>query len=193
MNYLAHLFLSCEDEELMIGNFIADFVKNHYREELSPRVLEGIQLHRIIDSFTDRHPAVVQATRLLHPKHHKYSPVLMDVFFDYLLVENWEVYGQESLEDFSTRVYAILSKNIDLIPEPFQARTLNMVQHRWLMSYMTLAGMEDTFERMKKRVSKPEYFEEAVVSLQEHHEELTATFHTFFPEIIGVVQRNCFC
>ncbi|MEM6697160.1 MAG: hypothetical protein AAF599_02100 [Bacteroidota bacterium] len=84
MNYLAHLFLSCEDEELLIGNFIADFVKNRYREELSPRVLEGIQLHRVIDSFTDRHPVVVQTTRLLHPKHHKYSPVLMDVFFDYL-------------------------------------------------------------------------------------------------------------
>ncbi|MEN0051576.1 MAG: ACP phosphodiesterase [Bacteroidota bacterium] len=193
MNYLAHLFLSCEDEELLIGNFIADFVKNRYREELSPRVLEGIQLHRVIDSFTDRHPVVVQTTRLLHPKHHKYSPVLMDVFFDYLLAENWEMYSQESINDFSTRVYAILSKNIDQVPAPFQARTLSMVQHHWLMSYMMLEGMEDTFERMKRRVSKPEYLDDAVLSLQEHHETLTKTFHTFFPEIIQVVRETCFC
>ena len=27
MNFLAHLYLSGEDEELLIGNFIADYVK----------------------------------------------------------------------------------------------------------------------------------------------------------------------
>ncbi|MEL6943528.1 MAG: acyl carrier protein phosphodiesterase, partial [Bacteroidota bacterium] len=132
-------------------------------------------------------------TRLLHAAHHKYAPVIIDVFFDYLLVENWEVYSQTPLEDFANRVYTTLRENIDHIPSDFHARTLSMVEHQWLLSYTTLEGMEDTFRRMKRRVSKPEHLENAVRSLQDNHKELTDTFHLFFPELIQLVRETCFC
>ena len=39
MNYLAHLLLSGDEEDLMIGNFVADFIKN---KDL-PHFTEGVQ------------------------------------------------------------------------------------------------------------------------------------------------------
>ncbi|MEM9849130.1 MAG: ACP phosphodiesterase [Bacteroidota bacterium] len=193
MNYLAHLFLSCEDEELMLGNFLADFVKNRYREELSPRVLEGIQIHRSIDSFTDRHPIVLQGTRRLYPQHRKYASILIDIFYDYLLVENWHLYSQEALPVFMERTYSVLRTRLTEIPLPFRAHIHNMIQHEWLLSYTNLEGMADTFERLKRRVSQPRHLEGAVDSLKIHHAALTTEFNLFFPELIAMVQQQCFC
>jgi acyl carrier protein phosphodiesterase len=51
MNYLAHLYLSQADDELALGNFIADFVKgNHYRN-FSPQVSKGILMLDIAELF----------------------------------------------------------------------------------------------------------------------------------------------
>ena len=48
MNFLAHLYLSGEDEELMIGNFIADFIRNREVTNYSEGIQKGIFLHRKI-------------------------------------------------------------------------------------------------------------------------------------------------
>ena len=63
MNFLAHIYLSGENQGITIGNFIADGIKGNkylsYREDLQ----KGILLHRSIDSFTDQHPIVRQSTK----------------------------------------------------------------------------------------------------------------------------------
>ncbi len=56
MNFLAHLYLSGNSEELLIGSFIADAVKGSNFEGYHPQVVKGIKLHRCIDTFTDSHP-----------------------------------------------------------------------------------------------------------------------------------------
>jgi len=85
MNFLAHLFLSFDNEDIMIGNFIADMIRNKDVSTFSEGVQKGIALHRKIDSYTDVHPIVKQGTKLMQPYHSKYSPVVIDVFYDYLL------------------------------------------------------------------------------------------------------------
>ena len=59
MNYLAHLFLSGDDEELLIGNFIGDSVKGNDVDDFREGVKGGILLHRSIDSYTDAATQVV--------------------------------------------------------------------------------------------------------------------------------------
>ena len=61
MNYLAHIYLSGEDEDLMIGNFIADSVRGNQLADFPEGVRKGIVLHRKIDSYTDRHPVVTES------------------------------------------------------------------------------------------------------------------------------------
>jgi len=53
MNFLAHLFLSFENEDHVIGNFIADSIQNREVRNYPAEIQEGIILHRKIDSFTE--------------------------------------------------------------------------------------------------------------------------------------------
>ncbi|HFC00601.1 MAG TPA: DUF479 domain-containing protein, partial [Phaeodactylibacter sp.] len=116
MNYLAHLFLSFDDEDILIGNFIADFIQNKAVKNYSPAIQKGIYLHRQIDTFTDSHPMVKQGTHRLQAAHHKYAPVIVDIFYDYILANNWERYSDESLDDFCKKTYRILEKRINDLP-----------------------------------------------------------------------------
>lgn len=83
MNFLAHLYLSGDDSEIMVGNFIGDFVKGrNLNERFEERIVKGIELHRSIDAFTDSHPVVTLSKNRLRDKYRHYSPVIVDMFYD---------------------------------------------------------------------------------------------------------------
>ena len=63
MNYLAHIFLSPENDLVTIGNFMADHVKGNKYKLYAPDLQKGILLHRQIDSFTDAHELVRKSKR----------------------------------------------------------------------------------------------------------------------------------
>ena len=54
MNFLMHMFLSGEDERLLAGNFMGDFVKGPLLDRFPAGVMRGITLHRKIDSFASQ-------------------------------------------------------------------------------------------------------------------------------------------
>ncbi len=193
MNFLAHLFLSCDNEQLLLGNYMADFLRNNEVAALPEAIQKGIQLHRKIDSYTDQHPITRQGTKRLHAKHHKYAPVIIDIFYDYFLVKNWERYSPLPLEDFMQSTYKSLSSNLHSMPEKLQARTQNMVAHQWLRSYTTTIGLEDTFRRVQQRVSRPEYFDGVIESLLRDEVLLNQEFQVFFPDVMRYVQEECLC
>ncbi|KKM01805.1 hypothetical protein LCGC14_1790730, partial [marine sediment metagenome] len=49
MNYLAHIYLSGDHPEVMVGGLLGDFVKGPLRGQLPRAIEEGIALHRKID------------------------------------------------------------------------------------------------------------------------------------------------
>lgn len=193
MNFLAHLFLSCENEELLVGNFLGDFVRNKEVSQFSPGIQEGVFLHRKIDSYTDRHPMVLQGVRRLYDYHHKYAPVVVDVFYDYFLSKNWDRYAGQPLRAFVNSIYKTLAKYQSEFPERLQKRLRLMIADDWLLNYSTLEGMSHTFHRMKKRVSKPEHLQNVMKSLLRDEAQLDAEFNQFFPEVIIYVKEECFC
>ena len=191
MNYLAHLFLSCDDDDLMIGNFIADSIRNKEVANFSEGIQQGILLHRKIDSFTDNHPIVRQATRRLYPHHHKYAPVVIDVFFDNLLANNWQLYASETLPDFAKRMYAILTKRQLDLPLKMQKYVPNMVANDWLQKYGTTDGLQYTFERMDKRTKFKSNFVNAVSHLQADYDLYEEEFNLFFPDVMEMAVDFC--
>ncbi len=193
MNFLAHIYLSCDNEDLLIGNFIADFIRNKEVPNFSPEIQKGIILHRQIDTFTDEHPLVKKGTRRLQEAHHKYAPVIVDVWYDYLLANNWDRYSGESLDDFCEGVYQVLEKRIDELPLKLQKRLPMMIEHKWLQAYGTDDGIRYTFKRLSERLSKPEYLDGVVDNLLGFNEEMTEEFNLFFPEVIEYVRENCNC
>ena len=90
MNYLAHIYLSNEEEEITLGNFIADGVKGKKYVQFPLGIQQGILLHRAIDSFTDAHPIVRKSTKRLHKKYGHYSGVIVDILYDHFLAKNLE-------------------------------------------------------------------------------------------------------
>ena len=193
MNFLAHLYLSCDNEDLLIGNFIADFIRNKEVKDYSEGIQKGIVLHRQIDSYTDTHPIVKQGTHRLQKDHHKYAPVIIDVFYDYLLANNWERYSGETLDEFCQTVYQILEKRLDDLPEKLQKRVPVMIKHQWLQAYKTEEGMRYTFKRLAERLSRPEYLDGVVDNLLQDEKVLEEEFNLFFPKVINYVNENCKC
>jgi acyl carrier protein phosphodiesterase len=184
MNFLAHLLLTQSNQDMMLGNYLADFLKNQHLNSLPTAVVKGIMLHRRMDSYTDQHPLVLQGARRLYEKHHKYAPVLMDIYYDFLLVQNWSTYASVPLTTFVESVYVVLNQHMHTFPPPVDERTAYLIQHNWLMSYTTLEGLASTFERMKYRTSQPTLLDNGVSSLKEHYELLNEEFNLFFPETV---------
>src|SRR5436190_842749 len=86
MNFLAHLYLSGDDADVMTGNFIGDFVRGrNLAEQFGEKIARGIELHRAIDAFTDHHSVVKQSKTRLRPKYGHYSGVIVDIFYDHFL------------------------------------------------------------------------------------------------------------
>ena len=84
MNYLAHLYLSGNNADLLLGNFIADHLKGADRKRIYPEAIKrGIALHRRIDTFTDAHPVVAESKVRVREQFGKYAPVIVDVFYDH--------------------------------------------------------------------------------------------------------------
>lgn len=187
MNFLAHLYLSGDDEHLMVGNFLADFISNKAVSELPPDIQKGVQMHRQIDSFTDQHPMVKQSARRLHPSHGKYAPVILDVFHDFLLAQNWGKYAGLPLPDFAQACYEVLLKHLPIMPTLLHDRLPKMVADDWLVRYGTEDGLRFTFSRVKLRSSAPHFFENAVESLTNNYHDFNEEFNSFFPDIIGEV------
>jgi len=193
MNYLAHIFLSCQDENLLIGNFIADSIRNKEVVTYSEEIQKGILLHRKIDSYTDSHPVVKRSTRRLHPNHGKYAPVVIDILFDYILSHNWNRYSTEPLTQFSKRMYWILEQRKKDLPAKLQQRVPAMIKHDWLMNYGKEEGLRYVFERMEERAKFPNNFGKAVDDLLKDYDLFEQEFNQFFPEVILMVNEFCAC
>lgn len=184
MNFLAHLFLTHDDESLLIGNFIGDHVRNHELPQYPVGVQQGVWLHRRIDTFTDNHPAVRECLKLLRASHGKYAGVVWDVLSDALLSHNWDRFHDVSLEVFTARMYAILERNLHHVPEALRKRVPLMIADNWLMQYAREEGIEFTFSRLQLRASQPEWLNGTTESLRLHYAALEEGFLQFFPELM---------
>jgi acyl carrier protein phosphodiesterase len=171
----------------MVGNFLADFISNKEVAQLPPDIQKGVKMHRQIDSFTDQHPMVKQGARRLHATHGKYAPVILDVFHDFLLAQNWDRYAEQPLPEFSRGVYEVLLRHLPIMPSLLHDRLPRMVADDWLVRYGTEDGLRFTFSRVKLRSSAPHFFENAVESLTKHYNEFNVEFNSFFPDIIDDV------
>lgn len=188
MNFLAHCFLSGKEEEILVGNFLADFIKNRGVKDYSPGIRQGIYLHRAIDHYTDQHPLVKQGVKRLRQPHGKYAPVVIDIFYDFILSKHWNDYSDQPLPSFRQQCYRILERYAPQMPPWLRPRLAAMIGDDWLQHYSTYKGMEETFRRLQTHVAQPAALDHATATLQREEAALTQEFHGFFPELIDYVK-----
>jgi len=183
MNFLAHLYLSGDDEELIVGNFIADHVKGDRVLNYNKGIQNGIKLHREIDAFTDSHPVFIQSKERLSENYRKYAGVVTDMFYDHFLSSEWQTYSNESLDQFTDRMHKIIVKKFPVLPEKSQRFIAYMKKFNWLTGYGTFEGLGRALNGMAIRTPFKSGMENAVKDLKENYHSYRYEFHIFFPEI----------
>lgn len=184
MNFLAHLYLSGDDSEIMVGNFIGDFVKGrNLNERFEERIVKGIELHRSIDAFTDSHPVVTLSKNRLRDKYRHYSPVIVDMFYDHFLARNWTSFHTLSLKDYTLNTYTVLIKYDDILPEEVRRMLVYMSRDNWLLGYAKVEGIHRALSGMAQRTSFESKMELAVNDLKANYDLFEKEFLTFFPDL----------
>ena len=187
MNYLAHLYLSGNNHEIMIGNFIADHVKGKQIELYDEEVVKGIRLHRLIDEFTDSHEIVSLSKNRIREEFKKYTPVIIDVFYDHFLAINWHKYHHENLDVFANRFYDLMNKNGHRLPEKTNQMLQYMIPQNWLMNYRTIEGINKTLTGMSRRTKFESRMEFAAAHLDLHYAAFEKEFEAYFEELRSYV------
>lgn len=190
MNYLAHLYLSGEDEKTTVGNFIGDFVKGKKHEHFPDKIQKGILLHRQIDSFTDSHPKFIEAKKFFRPEYGLYSGIIVDFFYDHFLANDWNQYSDLTLRTFSKRTHAILLSNFKHLPLRVQGFLPFLIQNRRLESYATITGIVQSMEIMSKYSSLPAKSNFAEQTLKSNYNFLAENFRLFMNDIIEFVSNE---
>ncbi|WP_339653648.1 acyl carrier protein phosphodiesterase [uncultured Salegentibacter sp.] len=190
MNFLAHIYLSGDNAQLKIGNFIADSVKGKQYLDFPVEIQKGIVLHRAIDTFTDTHPIVSKSVERLFDRYGHYSRVIVDILYDHFLAANWVEYCEIPLKEYTEDFYKLLKDNYEVLPKPVQKFLPYMVADNWLYNYREIEGIEKILFQMNRRIKYRAKMHLAVEELREFYEEFENEFRMFFEELRTYVKSE---
>ncbi|MEP7267081.1 MAG: ACP phosphodiesterase [Saprospiraceae bacterium] len=188
MNHLCHIFLSQDHDDLLFGNFIGDMIHPIEKADLPEMIKKGIKLHYFIDSSIDTHPVYRSGIQLLRATQKKYSPVVIDIFYDFLLMDNWKEYSTLDYKEFRFGIYNKLA-----MANPFKSdhrlfqRIQNMIQKDFLSSYESSETIPQVFSFLKRRASFENNFDSALQDYHRLYPQLQIQFSEVFPEMIQKV------
>lgn len=187
MNFLAHSYLSFSEEQL-VGNMIADFVKNRDVARLPESIQKGIKLHRAIDTFTDAHPLIHEAKAPFRPLVRLYSGAFVDVAFDYFLANDSTENSQHEWQEHSREVYAVLRRYEEFLPEVFKKVLDKMQQDDWLYNYRNEWGIEYSFRNVVNKAQFLDKTTNVFPAFLANKDFLREKYEIFFPEIKSFAQ-----
>nr|WP_235295669.1 acyl carrier protein phosphodiesterase [Portibacter marinus] len=170
---------------------MADFITNRQVSEYSPEIQKGIQLHRMIDSFTDNHEMVRKGTKRLRNYHGKYAPVVIDILYDNILARNWDQYHERALEDFTRDAYLTLYQRMTDLPDKLKQRVPLMVADDFLTKYRDENGLKRALRSLDRRAKFASNFEAAAQQLRNERALFESEFHSFFPEVVEMSRTFC--
>ena len=178
----------------MLGGVVADLMRPRDIDLLPPDVREGVRLHRLIDSFTDRHTVVRGSVARIAAGWTWFAGIIIDVYYDHLLARDWHHYCSEPLRAFADRCYAALDAGRDIVTPEAAGFLYHFVRSDRLVQYATVEGIADTLGRVSNRIAErmPKHavrLEHAMPRLLELDAALAADFHAFYPELIAHADR----
>ena len=185
MNYIAHIHVGNHTQTSLVGNFLGDFVKGSQLDYLPASIEKAIRLHRSIDIFTDTHPLIVDLRKHFPADLRRMAGVVIDIYFDYLLMQNWSVYSKVHFNDVFEQFYIELEQ-FSLKDNPkFNKQAERLKTHRWLNEYINLQTCQHAFSSIENRLKyKILFAEKAQDFIQQHAVLLESRFEQFYPECL---------
>ena len=190
MNFLAHTYLSGCNEEIIVGNFMGDYVKGRNYLYFPEQVKKGILIHRDIDSFTDTHEITRVSKQRVAARYHKYAGIITDIFYDHFLASLWDNYSTLPLHEFVNRTYDLLKRNYKVLPDAIKMWFPTFLENNWMMAYTTVDGIELVLELMSANTSLPDHSAYAVEVLRDQYSVFMDDFLVFFPSIIQFLEEK---
>lgn len=171
---------------MQVGNFIGDFVKGRSHENYPKRIQEGILLHREIDSFTDSHPLFLETVAFIRPTFGRYSGIIADMYFDYLLASDFKRYSPKcSLNCFTANFYLSTLLNYRYLPEQVRSFIFHFIATNRLKKYGSYEGLQRSLQIMahfKTSAINPHL---SIAFLKENEKILKDYFQAFMPQVIS--------
>lgn len=189
MNYLAHVFLSGDNDKIKIGNFIADFIYGNRYQGFDPEIQKGILLHRYIDTYTDAHPMFRQSKRRLFSEFRHYSGVIVDMFYDHFLAKNFSTYSNQDLESYVNDFYRLLNDNQEILPKKVNEILPVMTRYNWLTNYKDLEHLRDILAQMNHKTKHDTEFHKSIDILKNDYNLFEDDFIIFFEDILEERQK----
>jgi acyl carrier protein phosphodiesterase len=183
MNFLAHVHLSQDNEDVIFGNFIADAIKGKSYLVYRNDIVTGILLHRDIDTFTDRHVIVKRSRNRIREHFGKFSGIVVDIYYDHFLARNWYKYHNQELARYSSYIYMILAKRFLLLPNRTKRLLPFLIGQNWLVGYANFVDLDRVFGGMNRRTGRISGMENAVKILRENYDYLYLDFVEFYSEL----------
>ncbi len=190
MNVLAHIYLSGDSEEMIIGNYIGDFVKGRDYLKYPEGIRKGIILHRHIDAFTDRHPVVARSKIHFTQRYHKYAGVITDILYDHYLTKEWDLFSRRPLESVTYNFYRAMVSNFEILPDNVRESMPFFIIDNWLETYQTRVGIKKVLKTLSSRTSLPKETRWAMHVFNKQYFTLQEDFMEFFPQLIEYCENE---
>ena len=183
MNFLAHAYFANGDAERIVGQFCGDFVRGADLSAYSVDIQRGIRMHRQIDAFTDKHPAVLGVRPLFLPPLRRLAGVVTDVVYDHCLALAWAQYSNRDYDIYIEEVTEALLQYKHQVPERMQGFIDFMIKHKVLQANKDFAGVELTLQRLSTRSKVFVPLVSSAAVAQANMASIQASFDEFFPQL----------
>jgi acyl carrier protein phosphodiesterase len=158
-------------------------VKGPVPESLPDQLIRHLRLHRRIDAYTQRSPAFQASRSRLDPGFRYARSILVDVFYDHFLAQQWERFSVIPLTEFTRQVYQGLQQCVIYLPLPLQQQLPHMMENDWLYSYRRPEIVERVLGRLEARLKYRFPLAEGYRELARLRAELESDFAAFMTEI----------
>ncbi len=186
MNFLAHAWLAGPLAADRVGGMIGDFVKGGLAPPppgLTAELAEGVRLHRLIDSFADRHSAFQRSRARVSSARRRVGGIMVDMFYDHFLARHWDRFSAEPLAGFTAALYRELHAGAQALPPSFLPVFERMAADDWLAGYREAERVADALDRMAvHRLRRPNPLAGAGEELERDYAGFEADFLVFLPD-----------
>lgn len=189
MNFLIHLYLADLNDDSLVGHFLGDFVKGRQLQHYDTVLRAAILFHRKIDSFSDAHPVIKECRSRFRPPWRRFAGVIVDVCYDHFMTHHWHAYSDETLINFTRRIYAQLNRDRTPLTGQSGFVLTHMITHDWLGSYYHLENVGLALDRIAGRLTHGTQFLGSLTEIKTHYEDMKQDFQRFFPDLIDFSRR----
>ncbi|MEZ5066308.1 MAG: ACP phosphodiesterase [bacterium] len=183
MNHLGHVWVARRSGTSVLGNLLGDFVHGDPSGRFDAFVVQGIRLHRKVDTYTDAHPAFARTRARLRPELRRYAGVVVDILWDHVLARDWPDFDPEPLRDVADGILAELTAADAILPARLRSFAAYARATDVFVGYGTRAGMERVFQGVSRRISRENPLPTAAEELDRQGESLAEDFREFAADL----------